>query len=58
VDQITVTLDGAGDLLAEVGGAIEGVLDGLHGEVSVTTVYNLKNRRYPSFRNIYEDVFH
>jgi len=39
VDQITVTLDGAGDLLAEVGGAIEGVLDGLHGEVRVASVH-------------------
>jgi len=58
VNQITVTLNGAGDFLAEVGGTIEGVLNGLHGEVSVTTIYNLKNKVYPSFRNIYEDVLY
>ncbi len=42
VDQITVTLDGAGHLLGEVGGAVERVLDGLHREVSVTTVDQLE----------------
>jgi hypothetical protein len=52
VNQITIALDGAGDLLAEVRGAVERVLDRLHGEVGVTTIYNLKNKRYPSFRNI------
>ncbi len=41
VDKITIALDSAGNLLAEVGGTIEGVLNGLHGKVSVTTVYNL-----------------
>ena len=58
MDQITVALDGAGDLLAEVGGAIEGVLNGLHGEVSVAAIDYLKDKKYPSFRNIYEVVFH
>ena len=52
VNQITVALDGAGDLLAKVRGAVERVLDRLHGEVGVTTIYNLKNKVYPSFRNI------
>ncbi len=42
VDQITVTLDGTGDLLTPVGGTIERVLNGLHREVSVTTVHNLE----------------
>ena len=42
VDQITVTLDGAGHLLGEVGGTVERVLDGLHREVSVTTVDQLE----------------
>ena len=44
VNQITVALDGAGDLLAEVRGAVERVLDRLHGEVGVTTIYHLKKR--------------
>jgi hypothetical protein len=42
VDQVTVALDGARDLLAEVGGTIEGVLNGLHGEVGVSAVNNLE----------------
>ena len=42
VDQIAVTLDRAGHLLAKVGGTIERVLNGLHGEVGVTTVNHLK----------------
>lgn len=46
VDQITVALDSAGNLLAEVGGTVEGVLDGLHREVSVATVHDLKNTEY------------
>lgn len=46
VDQITVALDSAGNLLAEVGGAVERVLDGLHREVSVATVHDLKNTEY------------
>jgi len=42
VDQITVALDGAGDLLAEVRGTVEGVLDRLHRKVGVTTVHHLE----------------
>ena len=42
VDQVTVTLDRAGYSLAEARGTVERVLDGLHGEVRVTTVYNLE----------------
>ena len=41
VDEITVALDGTGHLLGEVGGTVEGVLNGLHSEVRVTTVHNL-----------------
>ena len=44
VNQITVALDGAGDLLAEVRGAVERVLDGLHGKVGVTAVHHLEKR--------------
>jgi len=44
VNQITVALDRAGDLLAEVRGAVERVLNRLHGEVGVTTVHHLKKR--------------
>ena len=42
MDEITVALDGAGDLLAEVRGAVKRVLDGLHGKVSVTPVDHFK----------------
>jgi hypothetical protein len=42
VDQITVTLDSAGYTLAEARGTVERVLNGLHGEVGVTTVDNLE----------------
>jgi hypothetical protein len=42
VDQVTVALNSDSDLLTEARGTIEGVLNGLHGEVGVTTVYNLE----------------
>ena len=42
VDQVAVALDSAGHLLAKVGGTIERVLNGLHGEVGVTTVNHFK----------------
>jgi hypothetical protein len=45
VDQITVTADGALHLLAEVGRTIEGLLNSLHGEVSVATVDNLEDNQ-------------
>ena len=44
VDQITVALNRARNLLAEVGSTVKRVLNGLHGEVGVTTVHNLKKR--------------
>ena len=44
VDQVTVTLDRARDLLAEVRGAVERVLDRLHREVRVAAVDNLEER--------------
>ena len=44
VDQITVALNRAGDLLAEVRGAVERVLDRLHREVGVTAVHHLEKR--------------
>ena len=43
VDQVTVALDGAGYLLAKVGGTVEGVFNGFHGEVSVATVNYLED---------------
>jgi hypothetical protein len=54
VDQITVALDSAGDLLAEVRGAVERVLNGLHGEVGVAAVHHLEksNLRVTSQVNI------
>jgi hypothetical protein len=48
VDQVAVALDSAGHLLAKVRGTIERVLNGLHGEVGVTTVNNLEDRLIPS----------
>lgn len=53
VDQVTIALNGTSDLLAEVGGTIEGVLNGLHRKVSVATVYDLEDKeKYPPFRDI------
>jgi hypothetical protein len=54
VNQVAVALNRASDLLAEVGSTVEGVLNGLHGEVRVATVNNLEDRLYPPFRDIYE----
>ena len=42
MDEITVALDGAGDLLAEVRGAVKRVLDGLHGKVGMSPVHDLE----------------
>ena len=42
VDQVTITLDGAGHTLAEARRAVERVLNGLHGKVGVSPVHNLK----------------
>ena len=56
MDEITVALDGAGDLLAEVRSAVKRVLNGLHGKVSVTPINdfeNIKKSENPPFRDIY-----
>ncbi|QOI90159.1 hypothetical protein QKU58_gp021 [Pyramimonas orientalis virus] len=42
VDKITISGDGAGDLLTEVGETVEGLLNGLHGEVGVSAVDHLE----------------
>ena len=44
VDQIAVALDRARDTLAEARGAVERVLNGLHGEVRVAAVHDLEER--------------
>ena len=44
VDQITIALNGASDLLAKVGSTVEGVLNRFHGKVSVPAIHNLKNK--------------
>ena len=44
VDQVAVALDRARHLAAEARGAVEGVLNGLHGEVRVAAVYHLEER--------------
>ena len=51
-DQVAVALDRARDLGAETRIAVERVLDGLHGEVSVATVNDLEDKVYPPFRDI------
>jgi hypothetical protein len=48
VDQVTITGDGALDLLAKVGRAVEGLLNGFHGKVSVATIYDLEDKEIPS----------
>jgi hypothetical protein len=54
VNQVTVALDSAGNLVAEAGVAVEGVLDGLHGKVGVATIDGLEegNLRVASKVNI------
>ena len=42
VDQVTVALNSDSHLLTKARGTIERILNGLHGEVGVTTVYNLE----------------
>jgi hypothetical protein len=42
VDQVTITLNGAGHLVTKPGISVEGILNGLHCEVGVTTVHNLE----------------
>jgi hypothetical protein len=42
IDQVTITLDGASDLLTEVRGTIERVFDGLHSKVGVTSVHHFE----------------
>ena len=42
VDQVTITLDRARHTLAEARRAVEGVLNGLHGEVRVAAVHHLE----------------
>ena len=42
VDQITVTLNSYSDLLTETRRTIERIFNRFHGEVGVTTVYNLE----------------
>ena len=48
VDQVTVTGDCALHLLAEVGGTVECLFNGLHGAVCVATVYDLEDKVLPS----------
>jgi hypothetical protein len=45
MDEITVALDSAGDLLAEVRGAVKRVLDGLHGKVCMTSVDHFEDKK-------------
>ena len=42
VHKVAVAADGAGHLLAEVGGTVEGLLDGLHTEVGMAPVDDLE----------------
>ena len=42
IDQITITLNSYGDLLTKARRAIERIFNRFHGEVGVTTIYNLE----------------
>ena len=53
VDQIAVTLDRAGHTLAEARRAVEGVLNGLHGEVGVAAVHHLEKGNLRVARQIH-----
>ena len=53
VDQITVALDRARHALAEARGAVERVLDGLHGEVRVAAVNHLEKRNLGVAREVH-----
>ena len=53
VDQITITLDGAGHTLAEARRAVERVLNGLHGKVRVATIHHLKEGNLGITRQIH-----
>jgi len=53
VDQVAVALDRARHLVAETGVAVERVLDGLHREVRVATVYRLEERDLRVARQIH-----
>ena len=46
VAKITVAADGAGDTATEIGLSREGLLDGLHGEVSVASVRHLPESNF------------
>ena len=54
MDQVTIALNGASHTLTEARGAVEGVLNGLHGKVGVTTIDHLEegNLGVPSQVNI------
>jgi hypothetical protein len=54
VDQVTIALNGAGHTLAKARRPVEGVLNGLHGKVGVTTIDHLEegNLGIPSQVNI------
>jgi hypothetical protein len=44
VDQITIALNRARYLLAKVGRAVERVLNRLHREIRVSTIYDLEDK--------------
>ena len=48
VDQIAVAADRALHLATKVGSTVEGLLNGLHGEVSVATIDDLEDKDLPS----------
>ena len=56
VDEIAVAADRALNLLAEVGRTVEGLLDGLHGEVRVATVNDLEDKVIPSLSGYFGAV--
>jgi hypothetical protein len=48
VDQIAVAADRALHLASKVGSTVEGLFNGLHGEVGVATIDDLEDKDLPS----------
>ena len=60
VDQVTITLDGAGHLVTKPGVAVERIFNRLHRKVGVTTIHNLEegNLRITSQIHILSTIGH
>jgi hypothetical protein len=57
VNEITVARNRAADALAEVGRAVESLLNSFHGKVSVASVHNFKKRNLGIPREVHILLF-